>query len=391
MNGDALVKPMRKFWAWTDNPGFKGLLALAFVALFYPACSTLKGKAVSASAPTASNHIEYFRLGWYDSIENPDSIADITAAGFDYSMPYVGAGNESSILAYIEVAERHNLDVYLEIPRALVKELGADLADYARKYADSEAVLGWYLYDEPEWKLDIGPARLEKVYTVLKDIVPQKPVAIVFMFTALVSPYRRAMDALWFDFYPIADGQKEFSAFGGGRYARIVSRIAAKAASLKKPLTLVLQGFGADVSGKAQFGRRLPTPAETRYMLYAALLGRPSSLVYWTYYRSDPDWVATTLAPLVREFRQYFPRGITYETTAGIEISGGKSESLVLRNDRGHSWLLIVSHEKSSRRFSITLPAAYRFASGQPENTEIELSPFGTTLLALVPTFTPSP
>lgn len=354
---------------------FANTLVLAFAALALQSCATNRATAKPSRDAENVVRIENFRLGWYDSIHNPGNIPLIRAAGFDFVMPYIGTAADPPILPYLEKAERAGLSVYLEIPRALAIDPDAGLAAYALAHAQAPALAGWYLYDEPEWKALARPAALERAYASLGGIDPPKPVVLVFMFSAFASWYRNAMDSFWFDFYPVAKGQKEFSAFSGGRYTRKVLRAASEAARLGKPLTLVLQGFGEDPAGKPQFGRRLPTPAETRYMFYASLFARPESIVYWAYYRSDPSWIASSLSPVIGEFRSHFPRGVSYESAESIGLSVGKADLLILRNDEGKAWLLVVSGENESRTISLTFPAS------SPKH--FQLDPYGAVLLPL--------
>jgi len=365
------------------NPVNRLALALICIGPLFLSCTTINRKPGIGAESIKIEKIEHFRLGWYDGINNLENIADIAEAGFDYCMPYVGDGDEAAIQTYVEAAERTGLDVFLEIPRSLIQTQEQTLANYVAKFNDSPRVIGWYLYDEPEWKPGINPVILHHAYTTIKEYSREKPVALVFMVPWLITPYREAMDELWYDFYPITEKQNEFSAFRGGKYAHTIQRIASKATSLKKPLTLVLQGFGATVSGKAQFGRRLPTQAETRYMLYSALLGRPSSILYWTYYRTDPAWVVATLSPLVREFRSRFPQALVYETGPRFRTSGGSCDTLVLGNAEGRRWLLAISHEDKEKSLTIIAPSSYRFKLENQDQVTITLPAFGVVLLDL--------
>lgn len=334
--------------------------------------------------------IENFRIGWYDSAYDPGGPARLASLGFDFAMPYVGSGDEAVIGAYLNAAADSRLPVYLEIPRALAKRQGAELDDYVRRHAATPGLLGWYLYDEPEWKLSARPAMLKRAYSRIKELAPELPISLTFMFSNLASPYREAMDEMWFDFYPIERGSKEFAAFRNGRYADKIKQTSAIAESLGKPLNLVVQGFGEDKNGTAQFGRRLPTMAEAEYQFHASLLGRPSSLAYWTLYRSDPRWVAETLAPIIREFRERFPRGIIYKSVKGFVVAGGACDTIVLGNGEGRWWLLVVGCDAVESRMAISSGEGFGFASGNPARNEVILAPYGTVFLELTGTEKPA-
>jgi hypothetical protein len=320
-----------------------------------------------------------FEIGWYNSLSDLEGPAWIRSLGFDFSMPYVGPGEAEEIEAYLSRAGVAGIGVYLEIPRALATARGKALSDYIARYRDTSFLRGWYLYDEPEWKLAARPGRLGLAYRELKDLDPGRPVSLVFMFLGLSAQYREAMDRLWFDYYPITAGSREFEAIGRGRYADKVLAAGAMARRLHKPLFLVLQGFGESLAGKAQFGRRLPSAAETRYEFHASLLAQPASLAYWTLYRSSPAWVEGVLSPIVREFRGRFPDGIVYRSSEGLAIRGSSCDSILLDNGKGRVWLLLVSREEKEKTTSVELPEGWTFSLGGTR-IEIEMEAHGSLL-----------
>lgn len=325
-----------------------------------------------------------FGIGWYDSLADLEGPGRMAELGFDFTVPYVGAGSEASISAYLEKVEAAGLGIWLEIPRAAALERGRPLADYVSRYKDTPSLLGWYLFDEPEWKPSSRPAVLRKAHDELRALDPGHEVSLVFMFQGLSGAYRDAMDTFWFDNYPIAAGTREFAALGGGRYADRLVAAGRKARSWGKPLVLVLQGFGEGKDGKPQFTRRLPTAAEARYSFHAALLARPSSIAYWAWYRSRPEWIESVLAPIVRDFRERFPRGLTYRSVEGLRIEGSRLDATVLANDEGHFWLLALGRGSPSRPTTIGLPEGWSFTGGARSEV-VEPGPYEALFLELVP------
>jgi len=327
-------------------------------------------------------HVERFEIGWYDDANNLDSLSQLATFGFDFTMPYVGRGDVTKLDRYFESAQKTGLGVYLEIPRELVNVRDKALSDFIERYRDNPNLRGWYLYDEPEQKLASRPGILKKAYAEVKNADPTRSVSLVFGILRLAAPYRETMDRLWFDFYPIDAGTPEFAAMRGGRYAEKVLSAGRLANKLGKPLFLILQGYGEGKDGKPQFGRRLPTAAETRYQFYASLLGQPMSLAYWTFYRSRPEWVQGILEPIIRDFRSRFPNGLIYASTVGLLVSGPRCDSIILDNGMGQRWLLIVSRQDEVCSIGLTLPAGATFIAGESV-TRLELDPFGTSLLEL--------
>lgn len=386
---------MRKSSAWNPRldtrpsraAGRRAALAsismVVLIALALAACASSGGTKPGAKKSDLPLAVDNFRIGWFDTITNLQGPAKIAAGGFDFSMPYAGEGDQAAIETYLDEAAEAGISVYLDIPRPLVETPDGRLDKYISTFKDRPQLLGWYLYDEPEWKPAVRPAALRRSYDRVKELAPWLSIALAFGFLNFVKSYRDAMDMFWFDFYPITKGQKEFGAFRGGRYARTVESAASAAAALNKPLTLIIQGYGEDSSGKAQFNRRLPTKAEARYQFYTSLLGRPASIVYWTLYRSDPSWIAATLSPIIREFRSRFPQGLTYEAASGFSLSGGSCDALVLGDGAGRRWLLLISHKEREQSFEIIAPATCPFASGDPHRAEIDLPAFGVAFLGL--------
>lgn len=326
-----------------------------------------------------------FGIGWYDGIRDLEGPARMAELGFDFTVPYVGPGSEEDLAAYLARVEEAGLGIWLEVPRAQALARGTPLADYIMRHRGSPSLLGWYLFDEPEWKPSSRPAALRKAYGEIRALDPGHPVSLVFMFQGLSGAYRDAMDSFWFDNYPIAAGSPEFAALGGGRYADRLMAAGRRAASWGKPLVIVLQGFGEGPDGKAQFTRRLPTAREARYSFYAALLAKPSSLAYWAWYRSRPEWIEGVLAPLVREFRAGFPEGLTYRSAAGLTIEGRRHfDAVVLGNGEGRLWLLLLGRDSRSGAATVRLPGGRLFADGAA-SAELAPGPHEALLLELAP------
>lgn len=340
-------------------------LVCATAAIFLSACaSSEQAKAPAPRLGEVLSTVDRFRLGWYDSLATREDLGWMASHGFDFVVPYVNKGVAAKIDPYLEAVKAAGLSLYMQIPMSMADKPEAGLAEFVARYKADEAVLGWYLYDEPEWKPIARPAAVKKAYDELKQLDPGRPVSLVFMFQGLARPYVGAMDEFWYDNYPVVMWTREFAAFTCGRFADRMKAAGAKAISFGKPLTLVLQGFGEDAKGKAQFTRRLPTPAETRNSFHAALLARPVSIIYWAWYRSRPEWVKSSLAPVVAEFRALFPRGVSYCSAAGLGISGCRCDATVLRNDEGRQWLLVVGRGSPACRMRLSLPAGWVFADG---------------------------
>jgi hypothetical protein len=354
------------------TPAFAGALLSGALSLLAASCAGFPDASHAAKA------VERFSLGWYDGITRLGMPRYLAERGFDLVMPYVGEGEPAAIAAYLGAAEAAGVDVFLELPRSRVaSEEQSAIEEYIDLFSGSPAVKGWYLYDEPEWKLSVGRRRLETSYERIKARDGYRGIALVFMFQGLAGRYSRAMDEFWFDNYPIASWSREFSAFRGGRFADRMIAVGRSADRLGKDLRLVLQGYGADSKGEPQFYRRLPTAAEMRYMFYAALLARPRGILFWTLYRTREEWMESVLLPIIGEFRERFPRGIEYREPDGFVLEGLHADELVLGDGSGRLWLMVASRSAASGVATISGPAG--------RSVELRFGPYEVRFLELSP------
>lgn len=369
-------------------------LILAAAALSHSSCASpgpaveaRRGLAPSRPGPEEPYLVRDFRIGWYDTIRKPETPGILAAGGFDSVMPYVGNRSMEQVRSFLDAADEAGVGVHLDVPRAAVRDRdGRALEEYIREFRDSPALLSWYLYDEPEWKPGIRPGMLERSYSRIKDLDPQHPVALVFMFPSLAGAYRGAMDSYWIDHYPVLKGRSEFHALRGGQYADKLKRYGQSADRLGLPLTFVAQGYGQGEDGSDQFRRRLPTPEEARYMFWASFLARPEEVLYWTLYRTRESWFRETLVPLVREFRELFPDALEYRSAEGFRISGGDAEALVLGDGRGGLRLLLLGREDQPKELRIEAPGGYTFPTGdggRERSRSRVLGPHGAVLLEI--------
>lgn len=352
-----------------------------------PAVRALRASGPRRPGPEAAYRVDRFRLGWYDSVRNLETPARLAALGFDSVLPYTTGTPVENIRAYLTEAEKAGIGVHVDITRGRsLEETGEPLDAYVHALRDSPAILSWYLADEPEWRPKSTPRKLEASYSRIKALDPVLPVSIIFILPGLSEAYRGAVDHLWIDWYPVARGSREFAAIRGGRYADRMKSFGRRADRYGLPLTIVPQGFGEREDGTPQFSRRLPTPAETRYMFWASFLARPVEIVYWTLYRTREDWLQESLMPEIRAFRERFPDSVEYFPDPGFRIEGGRTDSILLGNGRGGFWLVFLGRESRDRDLSVAAPAGYAFG-GAPgtaaREASFRLEPYGVRLLEI--------
>lgn len=360
----------RRILSLSGLGGFRAALAILTFLLSLAGCASpgpsasYRGRFDGGRAdPGTYYRVEDFRIGWYDDILNPETPGRLADLGFDSAMPYVGSREASAIAAFLDAADRSGIGVHLEIPRARVKDSGSrSLEEFVDAWKERSSVLSWYLYDEPEWKPEARPSMLKDAYSRIRTSDPGRPVDLVFFLPALSGPYRGALDVLWLDHYPVAQGGPEYAALRSGAYADRMKSFGRRADRYGVPLTLVLQGFGEREDGSAQVGRRLPTPRETRYMFWASFLARPSEILYWTLYRTRATWLVDVLVPVVREFRSLFPGTVEYLPDPGFRVEGGRADTTLLGDGAGRRFLAVLSREAADRDLEIGAPDGWSAA-----------------------------
>lgn len=347
-------------------------------------------KEIHGSVRTGWNEVyrvDRFRVGWYDSAKNLETPERLAKSGFDSVMPYSSNCTIQEVLAFLAASHQAGIAVHLEIPRARVTDpTGVSLEEYIRATSGSQAVLGWYLFDEPELKYEARPKLLKAAYFRVKTLDPARKVAIVFVLPNLSGAYRDSMDSLWIDYYPVTRRSREFASLRCGRYADRMKAYGRWADRYQLPLTLVLQGFGESKDGKPQFWHRLPTPAETLYMFWASLLARPVEIMYWTLYRCHEDWFQKALSPVIGKFRKMFPDTVEYWPSEGFALSGGRADFVLLGNGQGQLWLLLLNREGKERNLVIEAPYPYVFRNGTAagsDKTRCATGPYGVLLLEI--------
>ena len=254
-----------------------------------------------------SNSIQYsFPLGWYDSVDYPNTPAKIANEGINIVIPYTGDRNIQKVRTYLDRAAAANIKVVVEIPRDDVRSKRVEqVIQFVRELKSHPATYGWYLYDEPNPSI-ITPIALKQIYRAIKAEDPEHTVAIAFNRLFRMVKYFGSFDVALYDKYPAFYNSPEFTGFEKGIFKKLVDT----AVSLTKGRSdfwYIVQGYGEGLDGKPKFDRRLPTMAEERYMVYTAILAKADGLFFWAHYRSQQQWIDSVLTPIIKELQNYLP------------------------------------------------------------------------------------
>lgn len=281
-----------------------------------------------------------FPLGWYDSVKQPERLTQFEQEGIDTVVPY--NVDDLDPQAYLDRALVSGVGVMLMINRAwAMKPNLPRVRSFVARFKSHPALYGWHLADEPTIGRElISPENARKVYRTIRSVDPDHPVAIVFGVSEDARPFIGAMDVMMFDDYPCVYKRPEFSALPTW-WERLNDRAAiGRRVGGYIP---VIQGFGENARGRPFLQKRLPTPAETRYMAFASIVAGATGIVYWTRYRTRIEWVKSVLDPVVAELRQLRP---AFERGAipGVKVAARSVTASLFRDPGNGSLILIAVH-----------------------------------------------
>lgn len=213
----------------------------------------------------------FFPYGYYcrKTIDDPLLMMD-AVRGFNMISPYWSNG-ESTFDEHQKMMDRCRdlgLKVHYQLlqgvraikddpvgSEAFQKGLEAIKAE-VRRFKDHEALLGWYIADEPA-SVDYPVEPLKIIYDAIKEIDPYHPITIVFVASdEKTEAYMDALDIIMYDHYPIPNhGPDHVSMQAFHKYRH------------DKVLWFVPQAFGG-----GEFWKRDVTWRELRVMTWKAIL-----------------------------------------------------------------------------------------------------------------------
>jgi hypothetical protein len=204
-------------------------------------------------------------------------------------LPYFSG--ESRTSAWVRVAEQQRVSLLLQPNWRWVAHGDLlSLAAFVRRFRDSSALYGWYLYDEPEVN-DLSPARLVAAYRLIKSL-DSHPVAVVFgteqcrFGPAGLDPgYLAGFDVLMYDYYPF------YATVPAARSWQLAARtdtecVGSAREHRKQGPILVLQAFGRGWrDGPLQW--RDPALGETRCLFALAQQSGAEGVLFWSDEHAD--------------------------------------------------------------------------------------------------------
>lgn len=288
-------------------------------------------------------------MGWYDTVTNLDTPAQIAREGINIVMLYTGKRSIKEVKTYLDRAAAAGIKVMVEIPRDEVRRDHRWLiTQFVKELKTHPAVFGWYLFDEPEY-IKMSPRILERVYRGIKAEDPEHTVGMAFGRLIHIKRYLKALDAVIYFKYPCYYDSPKFCNLQNGIFRKLAETVAFIAKD-QSHFWFVLQGYGEDKYGRpTKFNRRLPTFAEERYMLYSAILAQADGLFFWTHYRSQQQWIDSVLTPIVDELQNYLPIITSSLLNNKLVIDNPDIQASLYQNSITQDRLLIAINHSSHK------------------------------------------
>ncbi len=291
------------------------------------------------------NGVKFFPYGFYGHPSEAGEMEEFVEAGFNSAVAYGKCCQGESLQTQLDRLNFLKDHGVLGAVHAFqpVSQIYTEPTETLQAWIDARAEVGsllyWYTYDEPAiWSID--PEEAEDYYTLLHDLDPNHPNALVMCPLEPFSNYMDYTDFMMVDPYPSPMFPLSLT-----KYTTLEA--AAAGAGAGKRAFGVGQSFDWHESwGTVPEGHHWrPTVAEMRNITYQNLVFGVNGLVYfaYSYVHAQPDrWEG--LKAVASEVRELMP--VLLEPDAAVEIEESPDLPYVdhaLREHDGIYYLLVVS------------------------------------------------
>ena len=300
-----------------------GFLFLAFDIISY--ASTAK---IENGMQLIVDGKPFFPIGIYYLPKSEHPYAELAEAGFnlvrcELSEEQINAADAQGLKVWIPLG--HHLDFAED-----VEKKKHDLETQVNKFKSHPALLAWESIDEPTWtwkkpaEARVSAENLAAGHEYLKKLdanhllwinhAPRNTYKTLQKFSAYT-------DAVACDIYPVIprdiDADKTYAMMPNGKQGDLANqslscvgeyvRKMKKVADGKKATWIVLQGFAWDNEANPD-NPLLPTPEETRFMAYDAVINGVDGILYWgTYFDTTAIAARERIKRVAKELSKLTP------------------------------------------------------------------------------------
>lgn len=221
----------------------------------------------------------------------PEQLPNIKAGGFNTLFAY--DSNPEALRKLLDKAQEVGLRVMVSAAVPFAGKLPAErekLREVVLGLKDHPALLGWYLYDEPDGQ-GIAPSIIRDLHEAVSEFDPDHPTWVVFDKPDAFHHYAGVSDLFMIDPYPLLATRHPLTKVSDWM------ETAHAAVKRRQPVIAVPQAFGWDVVANVpKVSYQTPTPEEYRAMAYLALAHDARGLapycyhVYTEYDASKKGW-----------------------------------------------------------------------------------------------------
>jgi len=271
----------------------------------------------------------FFMMGWYTSSGSP-SVAEseqylsrLRHQGMNTALICYGIWlSNSSMTNRMEGAIASDMKIMVEVNRWAVQELAGyplsvidDQVDLLKNYP---TMFGWYLIDEPEAQ-GVTPAMTQARYSQIKTRDPAHAITVAhigyssnYPDTYLAAEPPPYCDVEMTDTYPILDAAPEFGAALWIVATESRLRTNQTGTHGKNAYINIVQTHG-------DFGLRIPTYVENRYLSYAPIVQGARGLLYWMHNAFTTAGHRDLVVPVVaHEIQSLVPAIISNSTAVSV-------------------------------------------------------------------------
>ncbi len=265
---------------------------------------------------------EFYPIGIY-TVPSEKAFGDACCAGFNTVLIY---NTEPEVIIEAEkLAEKSGLKLVC-YPGNYPSPDGSFYANRVdqtlKELRNSEYILAWYLYDEPE-VYDLRSDHLYNFNLYIKERSPRIPTAFVVGNGEKYRNYAGCSDIAMLDWYPIPLYPPESIAHHITECRAYTGR--------DQPIWMVLQAFDWTLFSETVRSKgtgRVPTFEELKFMTFLSVVERVDGLFYWTYRTPKDEWIMLDhpglwedLNKVVKELNAYYAFLISKKRVEGLRVN----------------------------------------------------------------------
>ncbi len=357
----------------------KSYVARSFLSVLLPKSNEVRIDRLTGGLIV--NRRQFFPFGFYCySPVDPELPGEEAVRGFNMISPYqkIEPGSFQERKAYMDRCAMLGMKIHYNLLSVsggggvssridgISEERQTELLiNEIKAFMDHPALLAWYIADEPNGS-DVPPAKLEKIYRLIKSIDPWHPVSIVLM-----TPFRDgrkyagAMDIVMADPYPVPDYPVTKAGDAADRLRKDFEG--------EKPVWIVPQAFGG-----GELWIREPTIQEIRSMTYQAIVSGARGIQYFVrqgpnaFPKSVPMW--NECGRIAQEI-SYLTPWLLSDEPAAASRSGNSNIRLLSAVHDGELMVMAVNTINQPLRFSVQIGCpATSTANVLFENRQVKIS-----------------